>query len=76
VDLVGHSMGGNIAMLYAGVRPARIRRLVNLEGFGMPPSQPNRRRGAMPNGWTNSKACTAASWRSRPMTAWTAWRAA
>ncbi|MBP6560019.1 MAG: alpha/beta fold hydrolase, partial [Burkholderiaceae bacterium] len=34
VDLVGHSMGGNIAMLYAGVRPARIRRLVNLEGFG------------------------------------------
>ena len=26
VDLVGHSMGGNIAMLYAGVRPARIRR--------------------------------------------------
>ena len=40
VDLVGHSMGGNIAMLYAGVRPARIRRLVNLEGFGMPASQP------------------------------------
>ncbi len=36
VDLVGHSMGGNIAMLYAGARPARIRRLVNLEGFGMP----------------------------------------
>ena len=36
VDLVGHSMGGNIAMLYAGVRAARVRRLVNLEGFGMP----------------------------------------
>jgi pimeloyl-ACP methyl ester carboxylesterase len=36
VDLVGHSMGGNIAMLYAGTRPQRIRRLVNLEGFGMP----------------------------------------
>ena len=35
VHLVGHSMGGNIAMLYAGSRPARIRRLVNLEGFGM-----------------------------------------
>ncbi|MCD2513923.1 alpha/beta fold hydrolase [Comamonas endophytica] len=35
VDLVGHSMGGNVAMLYAGVRPARIRRLVNLEGFGL-----------------------------------------
>src|SRR5690606_23572690 len=39
VDLVGHSMGGNIAMLYAGARPARIRKLVNLEGFGMPATQ-------------------------------------
>lgn len=36
VDLVGHSMGGNVAMHYAGVRPQRLRRLVNLEGFGMP----------------------------------------
>lgn len=36
VDLLGHSMGGNIAMSYAGVRPERIRRLVNLEGFGLP----------------------------------------
>lgn len=41
VDLVGHSLGGNVAALYAGVRPARIRRLVNLEGFGMAPSQPD-----------------------------------
>jgi pimeloyl-ACP methyl ester carboxylesterase len=40
VDLVGHSMGGNIAMLYAGARPERIRALVNLEGFGMPASKP------------------------------------
>ncbi len=40
VDLVGHSMGGNIAMMYAGVRPARIRRLVNLEGFGLPATKP------------------------------------
>ena len=40
VDLVGHSMGGNVVMLYAGVRPQRIRRLVNLEGFGMPATQP------------------------------------
>ena len=40
VDLAGHSMGGNVAMLYAGVRPGRIRRLVNLEGFGMPATQP------------------------------------
>jgi len=40
VDLVGHSLGGNVACLYGGVRPARIRRLVNLEGFGMPATQP------------------------------------
>jgi pimeloyl-ACP methyl ester carboxylesterase len=40
VNLVGHSMGGNVAMLYAGVRPERIRRLVNLEGFGMPATTP------------------------------------
>lgn len=38
VDLAGHSMGGNVAMLYSGVRPGRVRRLVNLEGFGMPRS--------------------------------------
>jgi pimeloyl-ACP methyl ester carboxylesterase len=41
IDLVGHSMGGNIAMLYAGVRPRRIRRLVSLEGFGMPRTTPD-----------------------------------
>jgi pimeloyl-ACP methyl ester carboxylesterase len=40
VDLVGHSMGGNIAMVFSGVRPERIRRLVNLEGFGLPQTQP------------------------------------
>ena len=36
VNLVGHSMGGNVVMAYAGVRPERVRRLINLEGFGMP----------------------------------------
>lgn len=41
IDLVGHSMGGNIAMLYAGVRPQRIRRLVSLEGFGMARTTPD-----------------------------------
>ena len=40
VNLVGHSLGGNVACLYAGVRPARIRRLVNLEGFGMAVTRP------------------------------------
>ena len=41
IDLVGHSMGGNVAMMYAGVRPERIRRLVNLEGFGLPATRPD-----------------------------------
>ena len=36
VDLLGHSMGGNVVMSYAGVRPHRVRRLINLEGFGLP----------------------------------------
>lgn len=40
VNLVAHSMGANAAMLFAGVRPARVRRLVNLEGLGMPGTQP------------------------------------
>ena len=40
VDLVGHSMGGNVVMSYAGLRPGRVRRLVNLEGFGLPRTQP------------------------------------
>ena len=35
VDLVGHSMGGHVCSMYAGARPARVRRLVNLEGFGL-----------------------------------------
>ncbi len=42
VRLVAHSLGGNVASMYAGVRPERIDRLVNLEGLGMagdPPDQ-------------------------------------
>jgi pimeloyl-ACP methyl ester carboxylesterase len=38
VTLVGHSMGGNIATQYAGVKPARVKRVVNLEGFGLQPT--------------------------------------
>jgi pimeloyl-ACP methyl ester carboxylesterase len=36
VRIVGHSMGGNIANLYAGLRPERVLSVVNLEGFGLP----------------------------------------
>jgi len=33
--VIGHSMGANIAQIYAGVRPQRLAWLVNLEGFGL-----------------------------------------
>ncbi|RZI41006.1 alpha/beta hydrolase [Herbaspirillum sp. HC18] len=41
VNLLGHSMGGNVACIYAGIRPERMRKLINLEGFGMSSSQPD-----------------------------------
>ncbi|GAA6140420.1 alpha/beta hydrolase [Hydrogenophaga sp. 5NK40-0174] len=40
VDLVGHSMGANVVMFYAGIRPDRVQKLVNLEGFGLPQTRP------------------------------------
>jgi pimeloyl-ACP methyl ester carboxylesterase len=47
VDLVGHSMGGNIACTYAGLRAERVRRLVSLEGFGLPDSDPEKAPGRL-----------------------------
>lgn len=38
--LVGHSMGGNVAGLYAGAMPQRVAAFANLEGFGLPDSAP------------------------------------
>ncbi|HEY1609882.1 MAG TPA: alpha/beta hydrolase [Paraburkholderia sp.] len=35
VNLVGHSLGGGVVCAYAGVRAERVRRVVNLEGFGL-----------------------------------------
>jgi pimeloyl-ACP methyl ester carboxylesterase len=40
INLLGHSMGGHIATLYAGIRPERVNKLINLEGFGMPATRP------------------------------------
>ena len=40
INLLGHSMGGHIATLYAGIRPDRVNKLINLEGFGMPATRP------------------------------------
>jgi pimeloyl-ACP methyl ester carboxylesterase len=38
VHLVGHSLGGNVSSIYAGVRPHRVKKLVSLDGFGIPNS--------------------------------------
>ena len=40
VRILGHSMGGNVAGLYAGVFPERVRAFVNAEGFGLADSDP------------------------------------
>src|SRR5256884_2942624 len=40
VHLVGHSLGGNVACMYAGIRPERVAKLVNLEGFGLAATKP------------------------------------
>ncbi len=40
VNLLGHSMGGNIVAMYAGVRAHRVVKLINLEGFGLPATVP------------------------------------
>jgi pimeloyl-ACP methyl ester carboxylesterase len=40
VRLVGHSMGGNVAWLYAGVRPERVSHAVSLDVYGLDDSPP------------------------------------
>ncbi len=40
VRLIGHSMGANVASLYAGVMPERVAALINVEGFGLSDSDP------------------------------------
>lgn len=41
VRLVGHSMGGILSCLYAGIRPERVERVISLEGFGIAPTTPD-----------------------------------
>jgi pimeloyl-ACP methyl ester carboxylesterase len=41
VRLVGHSLGGNIVMHYAGVRAGRVAAVVALDGFGIPFESPD-----------------------------------
>jgi pimeloyl-ACP methyl ester carboxylesterase len=39
VHIIGHSLGGAVAQLYAGSYPERVRKLVSIEGFGPPPEK-------------------------------------
>ncbi len=41
VSLVGHSMGANVAGLYAGTMPERVNAFVNIEGFGLANASPD-----------------------------------
>jgi pimeloyl-ACP methyl ester carboxylesterase len=36
VNLAGHSLGGNLASTFAGLRPERVRRMIALDAFGIP----------------------------------------
>jgi pimeloyl-ACP methyl ester carboxylesterase len=40
LGVVGHSMGGAIAVYYAGTCPERVERLALIEGLGPPPEEP------------------------------------
>jgi pimeloyl-ACP methyl ester carboxylesterase len=37
VTIIGHSLGGNIALRYTGIYPDTVRRLVAIEGLGLSP---------------------------------------
>ncbi|GAA6140079.1 alpha/beta hydrolase [Arenicella sp. 4NH20-0111] len=41
VQLVGHSMGGNIVTMYAGLRPERVGKVLILEALGLAPTEPS-----------------------------------
>jgi pimeloyl-ACP methyl ester carboxylesterase len=41
VNVLGHSMGANVAGLYAGIYPERVQSFVNVEGFGLADGDPS-----------------------------------
>lgn len=41
VALIAHSMGGGVAVMYAGSAPERVSALVSVEGLGLPDSDPD-----------------------------------
>jgi pimeloyl-ACP methyl ester carboxylesterase len=41
VAIAGHSLGGNVALMYAGLRPGRVSSVISLDGFGIPGEGPD-----------------------------------
>jgi pimeloyl-ACP methyl ester carboxylesterase len=58
VTIIAHSMGGSIALLYAGMYPEHVTKLVSIEGLGPSPQmlQLRRQNGTQPRlrGWVES----------------------
>jgi pimeloyl-ACP methyl ester carboxylesterase len=48
ITLVGHSLGGAVSLMYTGVYPERVDRLVAIEGLGPPPPLLEKLRGRPP----------------------------
>ena len=48
ITLVGHSLGGSVAVMYAGTFPERVTKLVSIEGLGPPPAMIARMRERTP----------------------------
>jgi pimeloyl-ACP methyl ester carboxylesterase len=46
--LVGHSLGGAIALMYSGIYPERVAKLVAIEGLGPPPAMIEKLRARQP----------------------------
>ena len=49
IRLAGHSLGGSVAVMYAGTFPERVTKLVSIEGLGPPPAMIERMRARPPH---------------------------
>lgn len=38
ISLIGHSLGGILTLLYSGLYPDRVRKVIAIEGLGLPPA--------------------------------------
>lgn len=55
VTLIGHSMGGQVASLFAGTRPDRVTRLIALDSLNVPDSDPSKAPGRYQR-WLDAQA--------------------